>query len=169
MSSSSMRIIGSSSTTRIRLACVAGRSVAMLHRSAGTGTHPDRIGLTMHCGCPRALGFARQGTAWAGPALNGLAPGGVPPAPNPQPLTTSGRETLAFCVSQGLLLCTEQAEAGVMATAQDRITIYGPKADGTYLVEFRTAEGDALAISIPRTEAAVIRLPGQDALWAGRS
>jgi Pterin 4 alpha carbinolamine dehydratase len=25
--------------------------------------------------------------------------------------------------SQGLLLCTEQAEAGVMATAQDRITI----------------------------------------------
>jgi hypothetical protein len=44
-----------------------------------------------------------------------------------------------------------------MATAQDRITIYGPKDDGTYIVEFRTAEGDALAISIPRTEAAVIR------------
>src|SRR6266478_9242936 len=168
MSSSSMRIIGSSSTTRIRLACVAGRSVAILHPSAGTGTHPDRIGLTMHCGCLRALGFARQGTAWAGPALNGLAPGGVPPAPQP-PLTPSGRETLASTRSQGLLLCTEQAEAGVMATAQDRITIYGPKADGTYLVEFRTAEGDALAISIPRTEAAVIRLPGQDALWAGRS
>jgi hypothetical protein len=88
-----MRIISSSSTTRIRLACVAGRSVAMIHPSAGTGTHPDRIGLTMHCGCPRALGFARQGTAWAGPALNALAPGGVPPAP--QPLTPSGRETLA--------------------------------------------------------------------------
>ncbi len=35
-----------------------------------------------------------------------------------------------------------------MATAQDRITIYGPK---------DAAEGDALAISIPRTEAAVIR------------
>ena len=90
-------------------------------------------------------------------------------APSPQPLTPSGRETLASCVSQGLLLCTEQAEAGVMATAQDRITIYGPKDDCTYIVEFRTAEGDALAISIPRTEAAVIRLPGQDALWAGRS
>jgi hypothetical protein len=44
-------------------------------------------------------------------------------APSPQPLTPSGRETLASCVSQGLLLCTEQAEAGVMATAQDRITI----------------------------------------------
>jgi hypothetical protein len=28
---------------------------------------------------------------------------------------------------------------------------------GTYVVEFRTAEGEALAISIPRTEAAVIR------------
>jgi hypothetical protein len=44
-----------------------------------------------------------------------------------------------------------------MATAQDRITIYGPKDDGTYIVEFRPAESDALAISILRTEAAVIR------------
>jgi hypothetical protein len=44
-----------------------------------------------------------------------------------------------------------------MTTAQDRMTIYGPKADGTYIVEFKTATGEALAISIPRTEAAVIR------------
>jgi hypothetical protein len=29
--------------------------------------------------------------------------------------------------------------------------IYGPKDDGTYAVEFRTAGGEALAISIPRT------------------
>jgi len=35
--------------------------------------------------------------------------------------------------------------------------IYGPKDDGTYVVEFRTAEGDVLSISIPRTEAHVIR------------
>jgi len=66
-----------------------------------------------------------------GPGVESLAPGGVPPAP--QPLTPSGRETLASTGSQGLLLCTEQAEAGVMATAQDRITIYGPKDDGTYI------------------------------------
>ena len=32
--------------------------------------------------------------------------------------------------------------------------IFGP---GTYVVEFRTVEGDVLAISIPRTEAHVIR------------
>jgi|GraSoiStandDraft_47_1057283.scaffolds.fasta_scaffold468225_2 hypothetical protein len=82
-----------------------------------------------------------------GPGVESLAPGGVPQPPAPQPLTPSGRETLASCGSQGLLLCTEQAEAGVMATAQDRITIYGPKDDCTYIVEFRTAEGDALAIS----------------------
>ena len=37
------------------------------------------------------------------------------------------------------------------------IMIFGPKDDGTYVVEFRTAEGEALAISIPRTEAHVIR------------
>jgi hypothetical protein len=43
-------------------------------------------------------------------------------------------------------------------TAQDRIMIYGPKADG-YLVEFRTAEGEAL--SIPGTEATVSLRRGQ--------
>jgi hypothetical protein len=26
-----------------------------------------------------------------------------------------------------------------LKTARDRITIYGPKADGTYIVEFKTA------------------------------
>jgi hypothetical protein len=35
--------------------------------------------------------------------------------------------------------------------------IYGPKTDGTYVVEFKTAEGEVLAISIPRTEGAVVR------------
>jgi hypothetical protein len=35
--------------------------------------------------------------------------------------------------------------------------IFGPKTDGTYVVEFRTATGESLAISIPGSEAAVIR------------
>ena len=35
--------------------------------------------------------------------------------------------------------------------------IYGPKEDGSYVVEFRTADGDVLAISIPRNETAVIK------------
>jgi hypothetical protein len=42
-------------------------------------------------------------------------------------------------------------------TGKNRIMIYGPKDDGTYVVEFRTTAGDVLAIPIPRTEAAVIR------------
>jgi hypothetical protein len=42
-------------------------------------------------------------------------------------------------------------------SGKNRIMIYGPKDDGTYVVEFKTAAGEALAISIPRTEAAVIR------------
>ncbi len=42
-------------------------------------------------------------------------------------------------------------------TDKNRIMIFGPKTDGTYVVEFRTSEGDVLAISIPRTETAVIR------------
>jgi hypothetical protein len=45
-----------------------------------------------------------------------------------------------------------------MTTAGNyRIMIYGPKEDSTYVVEFRTAEGESLAISIPSTETAVIR------------
>jgi hypothetical protein len=48
-----------------------------------------------------------------------------------------------------------QKEMAMMG--KNRIVIYGPKDDGTYVVEFRTAAGEALAISIPRTERAVIR------------
>jgi hypothetical protein len=42
-------------------------------------------------------------------------------------------------------------------TGKNRIMIYGPKDDGTYVIEFMTTEGNVLAISIPRTEAHVIR------------
>jgi hypothetical protein len=34
-------------------------------------------------------------------------------------------------------------------TGKNRIMIYGPKDDGTYIVEFRTAAGEALAILDP--------------------
>jgi hypothetical protein len=44
-----------------------------------------------------------------------------------------------------------------MTDGKNCAMIFGPKDDGTYVVEFRTAEGDALAISVPRTETAVIR------------
>ena len=42
-------------------------------------------------------------------------------------------------------------------SGRNRIMIFGPKTDGTYVVEFRTAAGEALAISILRTEASVVR------------
>jgi hypothetical protein len=34
-------------------------------------------------------------------------------------------------------------------TAKNRIMIYGPKNDGIHMVEFKTAAGEALAISVP--------------------
>jgi hypothetical protein len=40
-------------------------------------------------------------------------------------------------------------------TDKNRIMIFGPKSDGTYVVEFRTAAGEALAISIPKMETAL--------------
>jgi hypothetical protein len=49
----------------------------------------------------------------------------------------------------------EQKETAV--SGKNHIMIYGPKTDGTYIVEFRTAAGEALATSIPRTEASVVR------------
>src|SRR5215831_3231706 len=45
----------------------------------------------------------------------------------------------------------------MITTGKNRIMIFGPKSDGTYVVEFRTAAGEALAISIPASEAAMIR------------
>jgi hypothetical protein len=37
-------------------------------------------------------------------------------------------------------------------SGQDRIMIYGPKSDGTYIIEFRMADGESLAISVPASE-----------------
>jgi len=34
-------------------------------------------------------------------------------------------------------------------TAKNRIMIFGPKNDGTYIIEFKTAAGEALTISVP--------------------
>jgi hypothetical protein len=50
-----------------------------------------------------------------------------------------------------------QKEMAITPDGKNRIMIYGPKTDGTYVVEFKTAASEALAISIPRTETAVIR------------
>jgi hypothetical protein len=40
---------------------------------------------------------------------------------------------------------------------RNRIMIYGPKPDGTYIVEFKTADGEALAISVPAGETRVLK------------
>jgi hypothetical protein len=40
---------------------------------------------------------------------------------------------------------------------KNRIMIYGPKNDGTYRVEFRTADGEALAISVTVGETRVLK------------
>jgi hypothetical protein len=42
-------------------------------------------------------------------------------------------------------------------SGQDRIMIYGPKSDGTYIIEFRMADGESLAISVPAGETRVLK------------
>ena len=39
---------------------------------------------------------------------------------------------------------------------QDKISILGPSHDGTYVVEFRRAEGKKLAIKVPEAKTAVL-------------
>jgi hypothetical protein len=51
-------------------------------------------------------------------------------------------------------------------TGKNRIMIYGPKDDGTYVVEFMTANSDVLAISIPRTDTCDLAFSGADAVNA---
>jgi hypothetical protein len=48
-------------------------------------------------------------------------------------------------------------------SGRNRIMIYGPKNDGTYVVKFKTADGEALAISVPRKRRGSSYLP----LYAG--
>jgi hypothetical protein len=43
------------------------------------------------------------------------------------------------------------------SSGYNRIMIYGPKPDGTYIVEFKMAAGEALAISVPGSEARVLK------------
>jgi hypothetical protein len=41
--------------------------------------------------------------------------------------------------------------------AKNRRMIYDPTNDGTYIVEFKSADGEALAISVPRGETRVLK------------
>jgi hypothetical protein len=45
----------------------------------------------------------------------------------------------------------------VMTTEQDKTSILGPKHDGSYVVEFRTAAGKRLAITVPEAKTAVLK------------
>ena len=42
-------------------------------------------------------------------------------------------------------------------SGRNRILIYGPKGDGTYVVEFKRADGETLAISVPVGETRVLK------------
>jgi hypothetical protein len=43
------------------------------------------------------------------------------------------------------------------AGGRNGIMIYGPRKDGAYIVEFKTADGEALAISVPVGETRVLK------------
>jgi hypothetical protein len=74
----------------------------------------------------------------------------------PGPLPRLAHEELG-CTGREARSRRRMGQKEMAITGKNRIMIYGPKDDGTYIVEFRTAAGEALAISIPTTEAAAIR------------
>jgi hypothetical protein len=53
------------------------------------------------------------------------------------------------------LPATLRLEKPAVSYNGDRITIDGPMDDGTYTLEFETAHGDSLAISVPGSEATI--------------
>ena len=69
----------------------------------------------------------------------------------------------------GAQAATKEAARLIMqAKAQDKITIYGPKTDGTYLVEFRAADwAIARDLHSGKRSGRAAPFPGPDALWAG--
>jgi hypothetical protein len=54
-------------------------------------------------------------------------------------------------------------------SGRNRIMTYGPKNDGTYVVEFKTADGDACDFGATERGGGAQALPGADALWAVRA
>ncbi|HKA79407.1 MAG TPA: hypothetical protein VKD43_05200 [Xanthobacteraceae bacterium] len=44
-----------------------------------------------------------------------------------------------------------------MSEGENRITIHGPKADGSYWLELRQADGRSFVLSVPASESAVLR------------
>jgi hypothetical protein len=62
-------------------------------------------------------------------------------------------------------LCSSEEGSG-----KNRIMIFDPKADGTYVIEFRTAKGEALAIfGAARRDRRLAALPSAHALRALRA
>jgi ATP dependent DNA ligase domain len=65
-------------------------------------------------------------------------------------------ETVARLRPRSCIIDGDCGEAGgggglgpMTVDGKNRVMIFGPKSDGTYVVEFRTAAGEALAISFP--------------------
>jgi len=48
-------------------------------------------------------------------------------------------------------------KGGPTMTGKNWIMIFGPNPDGTYVVEFRTAKGETLVISVPSGETRVLK------------
>jgi hypothetical protein len=57
----------------------------------------------------------------------------------------------------GVTVIQEPEGRGVMTAGVDRISIHGPGDDGSYVIEFRTADGEFLALAMPASEARISR------------
>ena len=69
---------------------------------------------------------------------------------------------LAPGVGSSWLAKSEAAEASSvrsyeMTTPQNNIEIFGPKSDGSYWFELRQSDGQSLVVSVPASEAAVLK------------
>ena len=80
------------------------------------------------------------------PAARGLAQ-------NEKPGRAGGEARGGGGLGKGALAMSVAPDNG----GRNRVMIFGPKPDGTYIVEFKTADGDSLAISVPANETRVLK------------
>jgi len=66
-------------------------------------------------------------------------------------------KSISLCNSPEPYLAAAAGGRRNAVTNKNRIVIYGPKPDDTYVIEFETADGQTLAISMPHGEWAVLK------------
>src|SRR5262245_51332766 len=122
------------------------------HCRDGARSHPGGLG-ALHAGCwPAVRGMVSSGNGRVG--SNDLW---LLFRCREAPLVTASRSTCKDSLLSVVQASSPSNLPGPPPEPAGHIMIHGPKTDGSYVVEMRTAGGESLAISVPASDAAVLK------------